>query len=95
MSENEEIEADEDSERKIANIKQKASHLDQERAGNHSVTQKMDFLIAFQRLDLVTIKTLPAMYSVKRLYSSVLNVSCYGSLNSIKARVFFGRNIEI
>ena len=95
MSENEEIEADEDSERKIANIKQKASHLDQERAGNHSVTQKMDLLIAFQRLKLVTIKTLPAMHSVNRLYSSLLNISRYGSLNSIKTRVFFGRNIEI
>ena len=95
MSENEEIEADEDSERKIANIKQKASRLDQERAGNHSVTQKMDLLIAFQRLKLVTIKTLPAMHSVNRLYSSLLNISRYGSLNSIKTRVFFGRNIEI
>ena len=50
MSENEEIEADEDSERKIANMKQKASRLDEERAGNLSETQKIDLLIAFQRL---------------------------------------------
>ena len=71
MSENEEIEADEDSERKIANMKQKASRLDEERAGNLSETQKKDLLIAFQGLKLVTIKTLPATHSVNRLYFSL------------------------
>ena len=74
MSENEEIEADEDSERKIANMKQKASRLDEERAGNLSETQKMDLLIVFQRLKLVTIKMLPSMHSINILHFSLLNV---------------------
>ena len=54
MSENQQIEADEDSKRKIETMKEIASSLDEERPGNLPTAQKNICRLVFQRFNLVT-----------------------------------------
>ena len=51
MSENQQIEVDEDSKRKIETMKEIASSLDEERPGNLSTPQKNICWLLFQRFN--------------------------------------------